>query len=164
MVHKMVSLAVLLFAVFGLIAIPNCANAFGKEGLENSRSLKVEEGYVPTDDGTRLFFQKVGAGKQTVIIPGGLFLFDDFQRLATGRTLIFYDMRGRGRSDAIPDDRKKSLVSIQDDVKDVERIRQFFKVKKFSLIGYSYLGLMTVMYAMDHPERVNVSSSWGQCR
>ena len=37
---------------------------------------------------------------------------------------------------------------------DVERIRQHFKVKKASLIGYSYLGLMVVMYAMDHPDAV----------
>jgi proline iminopeptidase len=121
----------------------------------NSSSPKTEEGYIPTDDGTRLFYQKVGTGRQIVIIPGGLFLFADFKQLAKGRTLIFYDMRGRGRSDPIQDERKQLIVSIYDDVKDVERVRQHFKVQKFSLIGYSYLGLMTVMYAMDHPDRVD---------
>jgi pimeloyl-ACP methyl ester carboxylesterase len=89
-----------------------------------------------------------------VIIPGGLFLYPDFAQIADGRTLIFYDMRGRGRSDAISDERRPEIVSIHHDVKDVERIRQRFKVEKFSLIGYSYLGLMTVMYAMDYPGRV----------
>ncbi|MGH9751439.1 MAG: alpha/beta fold hydrolase [Blastocatellia bacterium] len=114
----------------------------------------TSEGYVSTHDGTRLFYQKVGNGPQTVIIPGGLFLYPDFTRLANGRTLIFYDMRGRGRSDAISDEQQPKIVSIHDDVKDVERIRRHFKVEKFSLIGYSYLGLMIVMYAMDHPGRV----------
>jgi pimeloyl-ACP methyl ester carboxylesterase len=37
----------------------------------------------------------------------------------------------------------------------VERIRQRFDVHKASLIGYSYLGLMIVMYAMGHPDRVD---------
>jgi pimeloyl-ACP methyl ester carboxylesterase len=113
---------------------------------------RVESGYIPTDDGTRLFYQKVGTGKQVVIIPGRLFTFDDFQSLAAkDRTLIFYDMRGRGRSDAITDEQRPKLVSIQHDVKDVERVRQYFKASKISLIGYSYLGLMTVMYAMENP-------------
>ena len=117
-----------------------------------AQQTKVESGYVATDDGTRLFYQKVGSGKQVVIIPGALFTFEDFRSLATPkRTLIFYDMRGRGRSDAIPDAERAKLVSIYHDVKDVERIRQHFKAPKVSLIGYSYLGLMTVMYAMENP-------------
>ena len=121
-------------------------DAFGQQ--------KVQEGYISTDDGTRLFYQKVGNGKQAVIIPAALFLFDDFRNLAKGRTLIFYDMRGRGRSDVLTDEQRSRIVSIHHDVKDVERIRQHFKLEKFSLIGYSYLGLMTVMYAMEYPGRV----------
>ncbi len=112
------------------------------------------EGYVQTEDGTQLFYQKIGNGKQTVIIPGRLFMADDFKSLAAGRTLIFYDMRGRGRSAAIPDEQRPNLLSIHHDVRDVETIRKHFKVEKFSLIGYSYLGLMVVMYAMEHPSRV----------
>jgi pimeloyl-ACP methyl ester carboxylesterase len=114
---------------------------------------RVEEGYISTDDGTRLFYRKIGAGPQTVIIPGDLFLYPGFTEIADGRTLIFYDMRGRGRSDAIPDEQRPKIVSIHNDVKDVERVRRHFKVEKFSLVGYSYLGLMAVMYAMDHPGR-----------
>jgi proline iminopeptidase len=101
-----------------------------------------------------LFYQKVGNGAQKVIIPGRLFLFDDFKQLARGRTLVFYDMRGRGRSAAIPEDQKSQKISIYHDVKDVDRIRRHFGIEKFSLIGYSYLGLMAVMYAMEHPQRI----------
>jgi pimeloyl-ACP methyl ester carboxylesterase len=155
MYRKILPISLLLFAILGSspTAKPD-GETRKRTPHENQGGLKVEEGYAPTDDGTRLFYQKVGTGKQTVIIPGGLFLFNDFKQLAKGRTLIFYDMRGRGRSDAISDDRKREIVSIHEDVRDVERIRQYFKVEKFSLIGYSYLGLMTVMYALDHPERV----------
>lgn len=154
MLQSVLSMVLLFFAA-NLVLVPRYPRGtLQKNRADISQTSKIEEGYVPTDDGTRLFYQKVGSGRQTVIIPGGLFLFDDFKQLAKGRTLIFYDMRGRGRSDAIPDERKKEIVSIYDDVKDVERIRQHFHVNKFSLIGYSYLGLMTVIYAMDHPERV----------
>jgi proline iminopeptidase len=127
---------------------------YGQPSNKKAATLKVQEGYIQTDDGTKLYYRKTGSGKQIVIIPGDLFLFDDFKQFANGRTLIFYDMRGRGRSEMIPDEQKGKLVSIYHDVKDVERVRQYFKVEKFSLIGYSYLGLMSVMYAMDYPNRV----------
>jgi len=51
------------------------------------------QGYVATDEGVRLFFQKVGDGPIAVIIPNALFMFDDFSGLAKGRTLIFIDWR-----------------------------------------------------------------------
>jgi proline iminopeptidase len=108
----------------------------------------VEEGYVTADDGVRLFYRRVGSGSQTVIVPLGFILFEDFKRLATGRTLIFYDMRNRGRSDAVRDPKR---LTIHDDVTDLEKIRRHFSLSKVSIIGESYLGLMVVMYAMQHP-------------
>jgi pimeloyl-ACP methyl ester carboxylesterase len=114
-------------------------------------SGQVDEGYVTAEDGIRLFYRKVGNGPKTIIIPLGFIMYDDFKQMAEGRTLIFYDMRNRGRSDSVSDAEK---ITIHDDVKDLEKIRQHFKVKKFSTIGYSYLGLMVVMYAMDHPENI----------
>ena len=109
------------------------------------------EGYVSTADGVRLYYQKVGKGKQTVIIPAALFLADDFRQLADGRTLIFYDMRNRGRSDAVKD---MARVNIHEDVRDLEAIGAHFGVKRFSTIGYSYLGMMVMLYAKEHPDRI----------
>ena len=91
-------------------------------------------------------------GPQTVILPGRLFIFNDFQRLAKGRTLIFYDMRNRGRSDAVTD---TSKITIQDDVKDLEAVRRLFRADKPDLIGFSYLGMMVILYATQHPDHVN---------
>lgn len=63
---------------------------FGQKIKTNKTAdQKVEAGFITTDDATRLFYQKVGKGQPTVIIPGGLFLFEDFKHLANGRTLIF---------------------------------------------------------------------------
>src|SRR2546422_6683690 len=117
-----------------------------------SRDPRVEEGYVTADDGVRLYYAKVGSGPQTVILPGRLFIFNDFQRLAKGRTLIFYDMRNRGRSDAVTD---TSKITIHDDVKDLEAVRRLFRADKPDLIGFSYLGMMVILYATQHPDHVN---------
>lgn len=87
-----------------------------------------------------------------VIIPGHLFMFRDFQRLAAGRTLIFYDMRNRGHSEAVSD---TSKISLQHDADDLEAVRAHFGIEKADLIGFSYLGKIVVLYATQHFNRVN---------
>ncbi len=58
-----------------------------------------QDGFVRAADGTRLYYHQVGSGRPMVIIPAGLFLERDFASLARRHTVVFYDMRGRGRSD-----------------------------------------------------------------
>jgi proline iminopeptidase len=82
-------------------------------------------------------------------VPLDFILFDDFKQLADMATVITYDMRNRGRSERSKD------VSIQQDVADMEAVRSHFKVDKFVPIGFSYLGLMVALYAIDHPEHVS---------
>jgi proline iminopeptidase len=120
-------------------------------GAQKSIRRKVEEGFVKAEDDIRLYYQKAGSGNQTIIIPGRLFIFDDLQQLADRYTLISYDMRNRGRSDSVLDG---SRLTIQDDIKDLEKVRQHFRVKKFAVVGYSYLGMMVILYTMEHPQYV----------
>jgi proline iminopeptidase len=40
-------------------------------------------------------------------------------------------------------------------VRDLEAVRKHFKAERFVPIGYSYLGMMVAMYAMEHPGRVS---------
>lgn len=111
---------------------------------------RSEKGYAEIN-GTRLFYEKVGGGDQTVVVPLHLFLFEDLKHLAKGKTFIFYDVRNRGRSDSMQD---LTNVTIQQDVEDLEALRKYFKIEKMSLIGESYAGLMVVMYAMKYPQHV----------
>jgi proline iminopeptidase len=85
-------------------------------------------------------------------MPGRLYVFRDFQSLAKGRTLIFYDMRNRGRSDRVTD---TSKITLQHDADDLEAVRAYFGIDKPDLIGFSYLGKIVVLYATQHPEHVN---------
>jgi len=114
-------------------------------------AAKVSTGFVTAKDGVRLYYAKVGSGAKTVIAPGRLFLFRDFQRLAKGCTIIFYDMRNRGLSDPVAD---KSRIGLQYDVDDLESVRAHFGVDKPDLIGFSYLGKIVVLYAIQHPDHV----------
>lgn len=106
---------------------------------------------MTTDDGARLYYRRIGSGPSVAIIPGAAFYDDDLDRLAQRHTVIFYDLRNRGRSDRITD---ASRISIQHDVKDLERIRSELKVDKFTPIGWSYLGMMVMLYAVEHPQHV----------
>jgi proline iminopeptidase len=136
-----------LFFAFLLIHEPAIAQSTAATPRANP-----SEQFVVTPDGVRLYFRKIGAGKQIVLIPGDLFLYPAFTRLAEGRTLIFYDMRDRGRSDAVADPRR---ITIQDDADDLEAIRKHFGVDKPALIGFSYLGMMVMLYATEHPDHVS---------
>jgi proline iminopeptidase len=111
------------------------------------------EGYVETDDGIRLFFQTVGDGARVVLFPNGIYLLEDFARFANGRTLVFFDVRNRGRSDST-DDRAKLAKGIHHDVDDLETVRLHFGADRVDVVAHSYVGVTAVLYAMKHPTRV----------
>lgn len=123
-----------------------------KKSSVNQDAAKRNGNFVEVEKGVRLFYEKVGTGRQVVVVPLHLFLFEDFKHLASDKTFIFYDVRNRGRSDPVADGSK---VTIQQDVEDLEKLRQHFKFEKMSLIGESYVGLMVVMYAMKYPQHVD---------
>jgi proline iminopeptidase len=109
------------------------------------------DGYVTTPDGIRLYYRKAGRAPKTIVLPGRLFAFDELAGLSGEYTLISYDMRNRGRSDLVADD---SLISFEKDVADLETVRRHFGVERMALVGYSYLGKIVVLYALEHPQRV----------
>jgi proline iminopeptidase len=138
-------------ALAGLIVLSLVGNGFFPATTAPAAGGAQSDGYVTADDGLRLYYRIAGTGTQTVIVPAALYLHRDLSRLASGRRIIFYDMRGRGRSDRVAD---SSHISIQWDVRDLETIRKHFGADRFVPIGWSYLGLMVMLYASEHPDRV----------
>ncbi|HVT40101.1 MAG TPA: alpha/beta hydrolase [Gemmatimonadaceae bacterium] len=130
-----------------LVCIAACAAAPAFTRAQSASN----EGYVTTADGVRLSYSVVGSGSQTVIVPGRLFLLRGLSPLAAGRRLIFYDTRGRGKSDPVHDPKRET---IGDDVRDLEAVRAHFGAGKTSVIGYSYMGLLVMLYTLEHPDRV----------
>ncbi|MGA8075098.1 MAG: alpha/beta hydrolase [Candidatus Acidiferrales bacterium] len=99
---------------------------------QGSPAEKNHEGYVTTDDGVRIFYQVVGDGPQTVVLPGRLFLIHTLRQLVAGRRLIFYDTRARGRSDPVHYAKRETIM---DDVRDLEAVRKRFGAEKFVPVG-----------------------------
>ncbi|HLK51120.1 MAG TPA: alpha/beta hydrolase [Bryobacteraceae bacterium] len=116
--------------------------------------MQPNESYVTVSDGVRLFCQHVGDHAAALLIPNALYLFEDFRRLAARRTLIFFDLRNRGRSDAVVDP-SKLRRGIHEDVDDLDAVRRHFGFDTVDVLGHSYLGLTVTLYAMKYSEHVN---------
>jgi proline iminopeptidase len=117
----------------------------------------VSEGYLTTSDGVRLFYRRIGRGKNTAIcVHGGPGLNIasgclDTDPLAQTRSILMYDQRGGGRSELVSDPKK---LAFSDHVRDLESLRQHFNLDHFTLIGFSWGAQLAALYAMQHPERV----------
>jgi proline iminopeptidase len=103
----------------------------------------------------RIFERRVGQGPPTVVLHGGPgahhdYLLPGFDALATGRELIYYDQRGGGRSPVS----RETPVGWQEHVADLEHLRQAWGLEQLVLAGYSWGGLLALLYATEHPERV----------
>lgn len=135
-------------------AFLSVAVAFALSGCQHAApsAPAMQELRIETAPGVTLYVEKYGAGPNVVIAPNRLFMANEFRSLAASdRTLILYDMRNRGASSRVEDG---ALLTILEDVRDVEALRQYFGAERISLIGYSYLGLMTALYAREHADRV----------
>ncbi len=105
--------------------------------------------------GVSLFERRIGAGPEVVVLHGGPgahhdYLLPGFDALATGRTLVYYDQRGGGQS-AVP---REVPVGWREQVADLEALRQAWGRERLAIAGYSWGGLLGLLYATEHPDRV----------
>jgi len=120
-------------------------------------AAKLEEGFVTTPDGVKLYYRKLGAGSPvTIIAPLDFVVHEPLRQFADVATIITYDLRNRGKSSRTTDVKTLTIstLTIEQDAIDLETIRAHFKVDKFIPVGCSYLGKVVAMYAAQHPERV----------
>jgi proline iminopeptidase len=106
-------------------------------------------------NGVRLFTRQVGAGPLVVVLHGGPgashdYLLPQYDLLATRRTLFYYDQRGGGQSPVSRD----LPVGWREHVADLEAIRIHLDLERLTLCGYSWGGLLAILYLLEHPERV----------
>lgn len=116
---------------------------------ERTQSLPPE-GYITTRDGVKLYYEIAGKGSQTIVVSGGFLIREALDRLTEDHRIVFFDARGRGRSEAVTGDQ----VSLDHQVNDVEDLRQALGVEKIVLLGWSGMGKEMAVYAIRHPDRV----------
>jgi proline iminopeptidase len=106
--------------------------------------------------GITLFERRVGSGPPAVVLHGGPgahhdYLLPGFDALATGRELIYYDQRGGGRSQVSRD----VPVGWREQVEDLEALRMVWQLEQLTIAGYSWGGLLALLYAIEYPNRVS---------
>ncbi|MET3576116.1 alpha/beta fold hydrolase [Bhargavaea ullalensis] len=115
-------------------------------------------------NGTRIYYDVDGAGvsveggevrhKPVIFIlhggPGGCHLnFKPYlDELTKTAQLVYVDQRGCGYSD--PDDPEK--YTLDQNVEDVEALRQHLGVERIWILGHSYGGMVAMSYAIRHQE------------
>ena len=105
--------------------------------------------------GIQLFERRCGSGPPVVVLHGGPgaqhdYLLPGFDRLATGRTLLYYDQRGGGRSPVL----REVPVGWREQVADLDALRELWGLERLALAGYSWGGLLALLYAIEHPAAV----------
>jgi proline iminopeptidase len=105
--------------------------------------------------GVELFVRRVGASRPAVVLHGGPgahhdYLLPGFDALADGRELIYYDQRGGGRSPVA----RNVPVGWTEQVADLEALRAHWGFDRLTLAGYSWGGLLALLYSLAHPDRV----------
>ncbi len=106
-------------------------------------------------NGVDLYARTVGNGPEVVVLHGGPgahhdYLLPQFDALARGRCLHYYDQRGGGRS---PVGRDVS-VGWREHVEDLNALVDHWSLDPATLLGYSWGGALALLYAATYPERV----------
>jgi proline iminopeptidase len=104
----------------------------------------------------RIYFETEGEGPAVFVVPGGpgvghAHYHPWFSRLAEGRTVVYFDHLGTGRSERLAD---PSLYTIPLYAEAIEGLRAHLDLEQISLIGLSFGGMPAIQYAFAHPERL----------
>ncbi len=148
-----------ILSTFTFIIFTIAAVSSSSQSVDSAVSRPVAaEGYFTAADGVRLFYRKVGSGKNLVVLlhggPGSNMnaVWPDLEPLAKEHTVLMYDQRGGGRSEIVKDAAK---LKYSDHVRDLEALRKQFGLKRMLLVGESWGSGLAALYAMEYPHRVS---------
>ncbi|MBK9985166.1 MAG: alpha/beta fold hydrolase [Saprospiraceae bacterium] len=125
------------------------------------------EGIVKSVDIAPIYYRTFGSGQPLLIINGGPGMnsngFENLARkLSEHYKTIIYDQRGTGKS--ILPILDSTTITMDLMIEDVESLRKFFKLDRWSILGHSFGGMVASYYATKYPERIDkmiLSSSGG---
>lgn len=135
---------------------------------ESVRHL-AQQTYMADGAGASLFVREIGDGPPVVVLHGGPganhdYLLPGFGPLADEFRLLLYDQRGGGRSPVA----RPGNVRWRDHVRDLDALRTRWGHDRLTLLGYSWGGLLALLYGTERPERVRglalvaPAAPWGE--
>ena len=120
-------------------------------------ALPLSAATFRSDDGVTLYYETIGKGRPVVLLSGGPGFSSEYmkpiaERLKSKYKFVLLDQRGTGRSrletcDATTLDHKKLVA-------DLDALRRTLKVDKLTLVGHSWGGILSMLYASEHPDRI----------
>lgn len=122
----------------------------------SKKSLVSQEGYVEVNGG-KIWYEVYGSGPKPPVLllhggPGGTsFGFEPLKELGYDGPIIFWDQLGSGRSSALTD---TTLMTIENYVDQVERLREHLKLEDFVLYGHSWGTMLGMDYYLSYPDEV----------
>lgn len=107
-------------------------------------------------NGVSLFTRTLGSGPDVVVLHGGPgahhdYLLPQYDALASGRRLRYYDQRGGGQSQV---DRTIPVGWTQQ-VRDLHELLDHWSIERAVILGYSWGGLLSLLFAVQNPDRVD---------
>jgi class 3 adenylate cyclase/pimeloyl-ACP methyl ester carboxylesterase len=130
------------------------------EPLSSADIIDRQIRFCTTVDGVRIAYSSVGQGPAIAIVPGWIShlqlstelpAFRAFWgKLARNHTLVGYDKHGCGLSE-----RSRADFSLESEVRPLEAVVDYLKLKRFALFGISQGGPVAVAYTVKHSRRVS---------
>jgi class 3 adenylate cyclase/pimeloyl-ACP methyl ester carboxylesterase len=128
------------------------------------RSLDIR--YATTRDGVSIAFTTVGQGEPLVVLPEPVLhcFHPDFEhpsprawyeRLSRDRTVVRFDTRGSGLSEADVSDFSLSALQL-----DLEAVVDELGMRTFNLLGQEDASQIAIAYAVRSPERIRKLVLW----
>jgi proline iminopeptidase len=124
--------------------------------MNTMQSTELREGFV-SGAGAKLYYKTLGRGPPLLALHGGPGAdHSDFlpylHPLARRNQLILMDERGSGRSERLRDPKGYTLEYM---VEDIECLRVAFGLKRMSLLGHSFGGILAQAYAVRYAHRLH---------
>lgn len=113
-------------------------------------------GTFSTDDGVVLQYDIAGRGAPAVFVHGGPGSGSAGFQAVAGELfegdfrMIYLDQRGSGHSASAGN----GDYSLERQVEDLEALRRHLKIERWTVVAYSFGGLIAQSYAVKHPDRV----------
>ncbi|GAC1390710.1 MAG: proline iminopeptidase-family hydrolase [Ktedonobacteraceae bacterium] len=127
--------------------------------MNTNTQLNIQEGFVPVEDGYRVWYRSVGGGAEHEAVPllclhGGPGVPHDYlenmEAMASEkRRVIFYDQLGCGFSD-LPEDTAR--WQIPRFVAELATVRRELGLDRVHILGQSWGGMLAIEYALTQPQ------------
>jgi len=120
-------------------------------------SFSLHAATFKSHDGTTLYYDVVGKGEKVVLLSGGPGFSPEYlrpiaEKLGGQYAFVLFHQRGTGKSVVPVYD--ANALSLKNLVGDLEALREELKVERLTIAGHSFGGILSMMYAREHPQRI----------